>query len=147
MSRTYDHLIDTALELALTAHKGQKDKSGKVYVLHPIRLMFRFDDSEAQLAALLHDSVEDSALEFEDLRKAGIPEEVIQAVDALSRREDESYDDYLDRLEKNPLAVRVKLADLEDNLDLKRLNSIQEKDIERLKKYHRVRQRLLNKVR
>ena len=76
------------------------DKSGKAYVLHPIRLMFRFEDVEAQVVALLHDTVEDSDISLDDVRAVGIPEVIVEAVDAITKRPNEDYDRYLERVQE-----------------------------------------------
>jgi (p)ppGpp synthase/HD superfamily hydrolase len=99
--------------------------------------MLRFRDPDARIVAVLHDSVEDSGLTLGDLNKEGFSEEVVAAVDALTRREGESYEEFITRLRPNPLARRVKLADLEHNMDLRRIGSVTSEDLERVAKYHR----------
>jgi hypothetical protein len=94
-------------------------------------------------AALLDDVVEDSPWTFDALRAEGFSEEVVAAVDGLTRREGETYDDFIARGATNPLARRVKLADIEDNMDLRRLEEIGEKDLERLQRYQRARKVIL----
>lgn len=135
--------LDTAIAIACKAHAGQLDKSGKPYILHPLRLMLNFHDEEAQVVSVLHDVVEDSHITLEDLRALGISEAAVEAIDCLSRRPAEAYDDFISRLRSNALARRVKIADIKDNLDLTRLPSITEKDLQRVAKYHRALARLL----
>lgn len=130
------NLIEQSLKIALKAHAGQKDKAGSPYVLHPIRMMLKMDSEIGMSAALLHDVLEDSSLKAEDLRKEGIPPEVVEAVLCLTRQENEPYEDFIERAAKNPIARKVKKADLEDNIDLLRLREIRDRDVERLKKYH-----------
>jgi (p)ppGpp synthase/HD superfamily hydrolase len=129
--------LDNAILLAAQVHRGQKDKAGAPYILHPLRVMLRLKSEEEMLAAVLHDVVEDSACTLADLEHAGFPPQVIEAVDCLTRREGEAYEAFIERLKPNRLARRVKLADLEDNLDVRRLSQLGEKDLERLQTYLR----------
>jgi (p)ppGpp synthase/HD superfamily hydrolase len=117
---TFNHIAG-ALSIALTAHNGQTDKHGKIYITHPLRVAGRLNNYSEICVAILHDVVEDSDITLDYLRKWGFDEEIIAAVDAISRREDESYKTYLKRCAQNPLALRVKLADLEDNTDPNRI--------------------------
>ncbi len=128
--------LDKALQLMLKAHAGQKDKGGEPYVLHPLRLMFRLEGPEERMVALLHDVVEDSALTLDSLRREGFSAAVVDAVDCLTRRKGESYEVFIQRVAANPLAVKVKVADLSDNLDLRRLKQVGDADLQRLRKYH-----------
>ena len=128
--------LDRAVAIAAQAHEGQKDKAGAPYVLHPIRLMVRMDSELEMMAAVLHDVVEDSAWTLDLLRAEGFSEEVLEVVDHLTRREGESYDDYVARAGSHPVARKIKLADLEDNMDIRRLRELDCKNILRLKKYH-----------
>ena len=130
-------LLERAIEIALRAHAGQKGKDGSPYILHPLRVMTRMGSDEERMAAVLHDVVEDSEVTIEDLRKAGFSEEVLTTVKMLTHEDGVSYEDYVQRLKPHPMARRIKLADLEDNSDIRRLSGIEERDIERLRKYHR----------
>lgn len=129
--------IERAVEIAARAHQGQRDKSGKPYLLHPLRLMLRMEDETEMIAAILHDVVEDSPWTLEQLRAEGFSEVALAAVDCLTHREDESYEVYVKRVKSNPIARRVKLADLEDNMNLRRLHKVTNSDLARLEKYHR----------
>jgi len=130
--------IEDAILWATEVHRGQVDKSGNPYILHPIRVMMRMTSPEARIVAILHDTIEDSDHTLDDLRALGYDEPIIAAVDAISRREDESYEEFIQRLKPNPLARRVKLGDLLDNMDLRRANPVvAEKDAERLARYQR----------
>jgi (p)ppGpp synthase/HD superfamily hydrolase len=147
-ARELDELIlawlpGRAASIAAAAHLGQFDKSGAPYVLHPMRLMLRASTPEEQMIAVLHDVVEDTAWTFEQLADEGFPPPVIAALDRLTKREGESYEAFIERIVVDPLASRVKLLDLEDNLDLKRLTRITPADLQRLERYHRARTRLL----
>ena len=130
-------LLERAILLAVQAHRGQVDRSGAPYILHPLRVMFRVEAENERIAAVLHDVVEDTDWTLDGLRAEGFPEEVVQAVDCLTRREGESYDDRVARAAANPIARRVKLADLEDNMDARRLARWSEEDAARFERYHR----------
>lgn len=134
--------LDTALAIAVEAHRGQVDKAGQPYILHPLRVMARVSAPAERLVAVLHDVVEDSPTTLDDLRAAGFPEEVVRAVDFLTRREDETYEAFIERVTGDPLARRVKLADLEDNMTLTRLNELDDRAVERLGRYLRAYRRL-----
>lgn len=125
-----------AIALAAEAHKHQKDRAGAAYILHPLRLMFRQTSEEAMIAAVLHDVVEDTEWTLEELRKEGFSDEVLHAVDCLTQRKSEPYHALIQRAKQSPIAVRVKIADLEDNMDVKRLRGVNAYDTERLQKYH-----------
>ncbi len=127
-----------AIAIAAQAHIDQVDKAGQPYILHPLRMMQRLDNLAAQIVAILHDVVEDTPITLDDLRAAGFAAEIIAAVEAVTRREDESYEQFIERLQDNALARQVKLADLEDNMDLKRINTLTPTDLARVERYHRV---------
>ena len=129
--------LQDAIRLALDAHRGHKDRYGAAYILHPLRMMNRLTAEPDRIAGVLHDVVEDSATTLDDLRKLGYGEEIITAVDCLTKRRGEAYDAYVERCKGNPIARRVKLADLEDNLDLRRLDEVRPQDLERLNRYLR----------
>jgi (p)ppGpp synthase/HD superfamily hydrolase len=128
--------LDKAILIAVQAHQDQKDRYGKAYILHPIRLMMKMDSVQEQIVAILHDVVEDSEWTLIDLHKEGFSEEIITAVDCMTKRDNELYMDYIERLKINPIARKVKLADLEDNMDLRRIAQISEYDLKRLERYH-----------
>ena len=133
----YNELYDKALLIAKRAHAGQKDKAGQDYITHPIRVAERCDDPRAKIVALLHDTIEDSDVTANYLRKEGFREEIVEAVLAVTRREGEDYDDYVRRAAQNELSRMVKRADLEDNMDIRRLPELTDRDVERLRKYLR----------
>ena len=134
--------IEEAIRIAVEAHTGQKDRAGAPYILHPLRVMFRVQTEAERMAAVLHDVVEDTPWTLDGLRAQGFAEEVVEAVDALTKREGEPYDAFVDRSAANPVARRVKIADLEDNMDVRRTGNLSEKDVERLNKYLRAWRRL-----
>lgn len=129
--------LENAIALAAKAHEGQVDKAGAPYILHPLRMMLRVSSPEERMAAVLHDVVEDCGVSLADLRAAGFSEAVVGAVDALTRREEESYEEFVARAARDPVGRRVKLADLEDNSDLSRIAEPTARDFERLEKYRR----------
>lgn len=128
--------LTTAIKIACQAHENQKDKSGVPYILHPLRVMQKFIDEETMMVAVLHDVVEDSPFDLDFLAKEGFTTRILGAVDALTRRENEAYTDFIDRVSLNDLAVKVKIEDIKDNLDVTRLKHIVENDLQRIKKYH-----------
>src|SRR5690606_16160014 len=127
--------IEDTIIFATEAHRGQVDKAGVPYILHPLRMMCRQQNDTERIIALLHDVIEDTDYTFDDLRRMGYEEEIIEAVDCLTRRDDETYEAFIQRIKTNPLARRVKLADLQDNMDLRRIRLLQEHDLERLQRY------------
>jgi len=112
--------LDEAIALAVHAHRGQRDKRSEPYLLHVFRVMFSQSDETARIVGVLHDSLEDTSLTLADLHAAGFSDEVCEAVDCLTRRDTEKYEDMITRVAANPLARRVKLGDLADNMDPKR---------------------------
>ena len=127
--------LEEALSFAIEAHRGQKDKAGAPYILHVLRVMMQMPDEHAMMAAALHDVVEDTPHTLDALRAAGFPEPVVEAVDGLTRREGESYAAFVERASAHPIARRVKLADLEDNMDVRRLRHLTDADLARLQRY------------
>src|SRR5439155_10257766 len=119
--------LEDAIALAVDAHRGQKDKVGEPYILHPLRVMFRlgWDAPEsAKMAAVLHDVVEDTRVKLPDLRALGYSEEVLAAVELLSRRAEDTYEQFIERVLPNAIARRVKRADLEDNMEIRRMREV-----------------------
>lgn len=125
-----------AKEVAHIAHFGQKDKAGQDYWFHPMRVARNFSGKE-EVVAWLHDVVEDSEFTLDDLASDGFPPAVIKGVNAMSRREEETYEAFIKRVARNKIARAVKMADLKDNLNLLRLPELREEDLERIWKYHR----------
>lgn len=127
--------LENAIRIAVAAHQGQVDRAGQPYILHPLRVMARCQTTPERIVAILHDVVEDTPWTFEDLQKEGFSEETIQALECVTKREGESYEDFVRRSAGNRIATRVKLADLEDNMDLKRNDQVTAEDLPRLNKY------------
>ena len=130
-----EELLEKAIAIAVEAHRGQRDRYGLPYILHPIRVMCRMDNTPGKIVGVLHDVVEDTDWTFKDLEEEGFPSAITQALDSVTKREGEAYEDFVKRSASNPLGRKVKLADLEDNMDVRRLLLVRDKDIERLKKY------------
>ncbi|MBQ7099638.1 MAG: HD domain-containing protein [Oscillospiraceae bacterium] len=116
----YTELTIKAMNLAYNAHHGQFDKGGVPYIFHPIHLAESMDDESSTCVALLHDTVEDTDVTLEQLARE-FPREIVEAVDLLTHRDGVEYFDYVRAIKKNPVAVKVKLADLAHNGDLKRI--------------------------
>lgn len=127
--------IEDAIRLALEKHHGQVDKGGQPYILHPLRVMGGLLTESEQIVGVLHDVVEDSDVTLDDLRRMGYSAEIVAAIDCLSRRSDETYAEFIERIKPNPLAVRVKLQDLRDNMDVRRAGTLNEKALERFQRY------------
>lgn len=125
-----------AIEIATEAHRGQKDKAGNDYIEHPLRVMEAGRTMEEKITGVLHDVVEDSDWTFAMLEAEGFSKEIVDALRCVTKlSESEPYDKFITRIKKNPLAVAVKLNDLSDNMDIRRLPYLSDKDVKRLKKY------------
>ena len=143
-------MLSKALELAAKAHAGQLDKGGNPYIMHPLRILINHcadESNDVKICAVLHDAVEDSPLTLDDLRNEGFSQEIVAAIDCLSRREGENYDDYISRILTNLLACTVKRGDLADNMDLTRIPNPTAKDEKRLKKYQKAAARVDGAIR
>ena len=124
-----------ALQWAKAAHQGQKDKAGQAYILHPMHVAEQMETDAEKAVAYLHDVVEDTGVTLEDLRSMGFSDEIVDAVEAITRQDGESYDQYLQRVACNAIARRVKLADLRHNSDLSRFQHPTAADYARCEKY------------
>jgi (p)ppGpp synthase/HD superfamily hydrolase len=129
--------LDKAILVAVQAHHGQKDRYGQPYILHPIRVMMRVKTQEEKTVAVLHDVIEDSSITLEDLKAEGFSDEIVQAIDCLTKREGEPYEAHVERARQNRLALPVKIADLEDNMDPQRMDVFSGEDKNRMARYHR----------
>ena len=128
---------EKAYEIAKKAHLGQIDKAGEDYIKHPEKVASFVNSDEEKAVAYLHDVIEDTELTLEDLREYGFSEEVLEAVDVITKKKGQDYQTYLNSVKENKLARVVKLADLRHNSDLTRLIDITEKDRERKEKYQK----------
>jgi GTP diphosphokinase / guanosine-3',5'-bis(diphosphate) 3'-diphosphatase len=124
-------LLNKAIAIARIAHDGQVDKGGQPYIAHPLRVMNNVETVEEKIVAVLHDSVEDSDLTLEDLKRAGFSDSIVEAIAAITKLEGEKRKDYLKRVMDNRLALKVKIADMSDNADISRIPNPTDKDRER----------------
>ena len=131
-------MLGTMLVIATNAHAGQFDRGGAPYILHPLKVMhyLKSDDEELMCMALGHDVIEDTSMTYRDLRDAGISERVVAGIRALTKLPGQTYEEYKAGVFASEDAMRVKLADLRHNTDIRRLKGVTEKDIARMAKYH-----------
>ena len=139
----YTDMTKKALKLSFEAHKDQVDKSGMPYIYHPFHLAEQMKDEDTTIVALLHDVVEDTDITVDDIRKMGFNEEVCEALKLMTHDDNVPYIEYVSKLKRNPMAKIVKIADLEHNRDLTRLNAVDEKALKRVEKYKRAMEELL----
>ena len=123
------------MKISFEAHKNQVDKNGIPYIYHPIHLAEQMEEENTICVALLHDVVEDTDITFEELQKIGFNDEIIAALKLMTHDENVPYMDYVREIKNNPIAAKVKLADLKHNSDLTRLDIIDEKVKQRVEKY------------
>ncbi len=132
-----NHLLDTSIEISANVHKGQEDKGGTAYILHPIAVMCRVNDIITKIVAVSHDTVEDSDFTIEDFLRLGFPKEIVDDIEAVTKKDDESYDAYLYRVSQRKRSINVKLEDMEENQDLTRIPNPTRNDKSRVRKYKR----------
>ena len=131
-------MLDRAIQIAVQAHAGQKDKGGNPYILHPIRVMMSVSGINEKIVAILHDVVEDSDWTFDALLKEGFSSEIIEALKSVTKTsKQEDYESFIRRAKANAIGRKVKIADLKDNLDVTRIPELSDKDIQRIEKYVR----------
>ena len=138
-------LLDKAAQICVSKHAGQRDKMGCAYFQHPMRVAMRCKTDEEKMVALLHDTIEDTDVTAEYLLSEGFPQSVVDGILSVTKRDGESYEDFVARAKQNPLGRVVKLHDLEDNLDIFRLTALDADMTERYNKYLAARRFLLNK--
>lgn len=128
--------VSLAAAIAAEAHRGQQDKAGAAYISHPQRVAERLQREDAAetivAAGWLHDVVEDTDLELDDLMRYGLPAETVRVVGLLTKQAGRDYQDYLSEISADPAARAVKLADLADNSDPSRLAQLPESTQQRL---------------
>ena len=122
-----EQLLEKAIYLAIVSHKGQLDKQGHIYILHPIRVMNNVDTIEEKIVAILHDIIEDTDMTIEELVNLGYPNQIINALTILTRDKNTKYFDYIENIKTNKLALKIKIADLNDNLRKGCPNSLQKR--------------------
>lgn len=139
--------LQRAIEIATKAHAGQVDKAGKDYIEHPLRVMAMGITESEKIVGILHDVLEDTPITIEFLAKEGFSQEILDALLCVTKiSNNEDYDHFITRVLTNPLAIKVKINDLIDNMDLTRLNKVTDKDLKRLQKYQRAYHRLVNHI-
>lgn len=127
--------LERAIEIAAAAHRGQTDKAGQPYILHPLRVMLTCEGEATRIAAILHDVIEDSDWTPDALRAEGASDEILAALDTVTRRDDETYAEFIERAACNEIGRAVKIADLQDNLDLSRIAKPTQADFARMDRY------------
>lgn len=127
--------IEKALKIAYKAHENQFDKGGKPYINHPLHIAKKLKNEDEIITALLHDVIEDSPITIKDLKKLEFNDDILKALSLLTKNKDEDYFLYINKLKNNNLARKIKILDLEHNLDIKRLPIIKDKDLQRIEKY------------
>ena len=131
------NIVDKALEIAIKAHKGQRDLAGVDYIEHPKAVANLVNSDEEKAVAYLHDVLEDTYITEKDLLQMGIKNNIVLAVKVLTKEKNEPYTKYIERVKENKLASTVKIADLQHNMNLSRIANPSKRDYERLEKYKR----------
>lgn len=137
MKKTLEEQLQLAIEIATKGHKGQVDKGGKDYIFHPLQVMSLVENLKEKIVAVLHDVPEDTIYTLDDLRSFGFDEDIVEAVNAMTKREDETYFQFIYRVSLNPLAINPKIKDMTVNSDLSRIEKPTAWDYERTKRYAR----------
>lgn len=140
-------MLEKAIEIAVEAHRGQIDKAGKIYILHPMRVMLRGKNETEMIVGILHDTVEDTPVTLDMLRMEGFSEEILEAISCITKEKGEDYGHFINRVLTNPLATQVKLYDIEDNMNRDRIPFPTPKDEARFAKYEKYHSVILNKLR
>lgn len=134
--------LEKAVRLAAVNHEGQVDKGGSPYIFHLLRVMEKMPDDDLKTVAVLHDMLEDTDVSEEKMQEEGIPQRLIAILKILNKKQYGDYDEYIDHVARDRAAARVKMADLEDNMNIIRLEEIDENVVDHLKKYHKAWKRL-----
>lgn len=132
-----NNLLDKAALICVTKHQGQRDKMGCAYFQHPMRVAMRCDNDTEKIVALLHDTIEDTDTTADYLLKEGFPEQIVDAILSVTKQDGESYDDFIVRAKQNSIGRVVKIHDLEDNLDVMRIDELTPDMAVRYNKYLR----------
>ena len=130
-----EQLLELATKIATEAHKGQVDKGGNPYILHPTAVADSLDKTEHKIVAMLHDVIEDTHIAADDLLKFGFPETIVHSVQVLTKSKGIKYSDYLAEIKKDDIAKHVKIADIKHNMDISRIPNPTQKDFDRIEKY------------
>ena len=137
-------LLSKAINLAMQAHAGQVDKAGMPYIGHVMRVMQAGKTIDEKIVGVLHDVVEDTTWTFDALLAEGFPVHIVDALRCVTKlSDDEPYESFINRVKTNPLVVAVKINDLTDNMDIRRLQTLTDADVQRLRKYLKAYQSLV----
>ena len=139
------YYVDFARAIAQYAHEGQYDKGGNPYIIHPAFVASQVTTNEEKVVAWLHDVLEDTDFDKNELQRI-FGDEIMEALDCVTHRKYESWEDYIARVSSNPVAIKVKLADLTHNMDLSRIPNPCEADYARIRRYEKTYELLLNKL-
>lgn len=139
-------MLEKAIEIAVEAHRGQIDKAGKIYILHPMRVMLRGKNETEMIVGILHDTVEDTPVTLDMLRMEGFSEDILAAISCITKEKGEDYGHFINRVLTNPLAAQIKLYDIEDNMNRDRIPFPAPKDEARFAKYEKYHSVILNKL-
>ena len=139
-------MLEKAIEIAVEAHRGQIDKAGKEYILHPMRVMLRGQNDTEMIVGILHDVVEDTPITIDMLRLEGFSEDILAALECVTKRRGESYGTFIDCVLTNPLATQVKLYDMEDNMNRDHIPYPTPKDEARFRKYEKYHKVILQQL-
>lgn len=139
-------MLEKAIEIAVEAHRGQLDKAGKIYILHPMRVMLRGKNETEMIVGILHDTVEDTPVTIDMLRKEGFSEDILAALECVTKQKHENYGHFINRIMENPLATQVKLYDIEDNMNRDRIPYPTDKDEARYAKYEKYHKVIIEKL-
>lgn len=139
-------MLEKAIAIAVEAHRGQIDKAGKSYILHPMRVMLRGKNDTEMIVGILHDVIEDTPVTLDMLRKEGFSENIINALSCITKNHGEDYDHFIHRVLENPLSTQVKLYDMEDNMNRERIPNPTKKDETRFKKYEKYHKVILEQI-
>ena len=131
-----NRILEATIRLAVSAHAGQMDKGGNPYILHPLHIMDQMDTPDEKCVAVLHDTIEDTSITVETLEANGIPEDIISDVVLLTKKDGQTYEEYIMQIKGSSRATKVKLADMRHNSDLTRMHILEEKHLKMIAKYH-----------
>jgi (p)ppGpp synthase/HD superfamily hydrolase len=129
--------LDKAVLIAAQAHQGQKDRYGVNYILHPLRVMLRFESETEMIVAILHDVIEKTEWTIDKLKEQGFNDTILMAVNLLTRQDEQPYMEYIEKLKGNRIARRVKIADIEDNMNPRRMDTLSDENLEKLARLHK----------
>lgn len=136
-------MLQKAITIAVEAHKNQTDRYQAPYIMHVMRVMMRGKTEDEKICGILHDVVEDTDWTFEGMQKEGFSDCILDALRCLTKGENEAYDLYIARVKTNKLAITVKINDLEDNMDVRRMPYMEPRDVDRFNKYLKAYQQLI----